>query len=57
VLEPLFAAAGNPLKRKLIVAGAQHGHAYDRDDAARVEYVRAITDFLRAIESSPLVVE
>ncbi|HEY0405982.1 MAG TPA: MFS transporter [Pyrinomonadaceae bacterium] len=57
VLEPLFAAASNPLKRKLIVAGAQHGHAYDRDDAARVEYVRAITDFLRAIESSPLVVE
>jgi predicted MFS family arabinose efflux permease/pimeloyl-ACP methyl ester carboxylesterase len=57
VLEPLFNAATNPLKRKFIVEGAQHGHAYDRDDAARAEYVRAVTDFLRATESSPLVVE
>ncbi|MDX6696527.1 MAG: hypothetical protein QOF02_4130 [Blastocatellia bacterium] len=57
VLEPLFAAASNPLKRKFIVAGAQHGHAFDRDDAARSEYIGAVTDFLRAIESSPPVVE
>jgi pimeloyl-ACP methyl ester carboxylesterase len=57
VLEPLYAAASNPLKRKFIVEGAQHGHAYDRDDEAQAEYVRAVTDFLRATESSPLVVE
>jgi predicted MFS family arabinose efflux permease/alpha-beta hydrolase superfamily lysophospholipase len=53
VLEPLYAAATHPLKRKLIVAGAQHGHAYDRDEQSRAEYVKAFTDFLQAVASSP----
>ena len=29
VLEPLHAAAANPLRRKFIVEGATHGRAYD----------------------------
>ena len=45
VLEPLYAAARSPLRRKLVVAGATHGHAFD---AAPEEYVRAVTEFLRA---------
>ncbi|HEX8491462.1 MAG TPA: MFS transporter [Pyrinomonadaceae bacterium] len=51
VLEPLYAAANHPLKRKFIVEGAQHGHAYDRDDQSRVEYIKAFTDFLQTIET------
>lgn len=47
VLEPLYAAAGNPLKRKLVVAGATHGHAFD---LAPDEYMTALTEFLRSIE-------
>ncbi|MCA1615485.1 MAG: MFS transporter [Acidobacteria bacterium] len=47
VLDPLFAAAPHPLKRKLVVAGATHGHAYD---ASPGEYVRAVTEFLREAE-------
>jgi pimeloyl-ACP methyl ester carboxylesterase len=47
VLEPLYAAARSPLKRKLVVAGATHGHAFD---VAPAEYVRAVTEFLRAAE-------
>lgn len=47
VLEPLYAAARHPLKRKLVVAGATHGHAYD---VAPAEYVKAVTDFLREAE-------
>lgn len=52
VLEPLYAAASHPLKRKLIIAGAQHGHAYDRDDESKVEYIKAFTDFLQAVAAS-----
>ena len=47
VLDPLFAAARHPLKRKLVVAGATHGHAYD---VAPAEYVKAVTEFLREAE-------
>jgi pimeloyl-ACP methyl ester carboxylesterase len=53
VLEPLYAAANHPLKRKFIVEGAQHGHAYDRDEQSRVEYIKAFTDFLQTIEARP----
>lgn len=51
VLEPLYAAANHPLKRKFVVEGAQHGHAYDRDQQSRVEYIKAFTDFLQTVES------
>ncbi|MDT7602905.1 MAG: hypothetical protein QOF61_902, partial [Acidobacteriota bacterium] len=47
VLEPLYAAALSPLKRKLIVAGATHGRAFD---AAPDEYMRALTEFLQTVE-------
>jgi predicted MFS family arabinose efflux permease/pimeloyl-ACP methyl ester carboxylesterase len=50
VLEPLYAAAGNPLKRRLVVAGATHGHAFD---AAPDEYMNALAEFLRAVEQQP----
>ncbi|MBD0324963.1 MAG: MFS transporter [Pyrinomonadaceae bacterium] len=53
VLEPLYAAASHPLKRKFIVEGAQHGHAYDRDEESKVAYIKAFTDFLQAIEAAP----
>lgn len=52
VLEPLFAAARHPLKRKYIVEGAQHGHAYDRDDDARAAYMKAVLDFLNTVEAA-----
>jgi predicted MFS family arabinose efflux permease/pimeloyl-ACP methyl ester carboxylesterase len=51
VLEPLYRAASNPLKRKFIVPGAQHGHAYDRDEESKDAYIKAFTDFLQAAES------
>lgn len=47
VLEPLYAAAVNPLKRKLVVARATHGHAFD---AAPDEYMNALAEFLQMIE-------
>jgi predicted MFS family arabinose efflux permease/alpha-beta hydrolase superfamily lysophospholipase len=50
VLEPLYAAAANPLKRKLVVAGATHGHAFD---AAPDEYMNALAEFLQMIEGQP----
>ncbi len=53
VLEPLYAAARHPLKRKFIVAGAQHGHAYDRDEESKVAYLKAFTDFLQAVAAAP----
>lgn len=56
VLEPLFAAASHPLKRKFIVEGAQHGHAYDMDQNSRAAYIGAVTEFLQAVHSSPTVV-
>jgi predicted MFS family arabinose efflux permease/pimeloyl-ACP methyl ester carboxylesterase len=51
VLEPLYAAANHPLKRKFIVEGAQHGHAFDRDNESREAYIKAFTDFLQRVES------
>jgi predicted MFS family arabinose efflux permease/pimeloyl-ACP methyl ester carboxylesterase len=50
VLEPLYAAAANPLKRKLVIAGATHGHAFD---AAPDEYMNALAEFLQMIEGQP----
>jgi predicted MFS family arabinose efflux permease/pimeloyl-ACP methyl ester carboxylesterase len=47
VLEPLYAAAENSFKRKLVVAGATHGHAFD---AAPDDYMAALAEFLRAVE-------
>ncbi|MFL6230249.1 MAG: MFS transporter [Pyrinomonadaceae bacterium] len=47
VLEPLYAAAANPLKRKLLVAGATHGRAFD---AAPDEYMNTLTEFLHTVE-------
>lgn len=47
VLEPLYNAAVNPLKSKFIVEGAQHGHAFDRDEQSKVAYLKAFTDFLQ----------
>ena len=47
VLEPLYAAAQNPGKRKLVGPAATHGRAFD---AAPDEYVKALTDFLRVVE-------
>jgi pimeloyl-ACP methyl ester carboxylesterase len=47
VLEPLYDAAQNPLKRKLVVPSATHGRAFD---AAPDEYMNALTEFLRAVE-------
>jgi pimeloyl-ACP methyl ester carboxylesterase len=49
VLEPLYAAARNPLKRKLVIANATHGRAFD---AAPDEYMNALTDFLQTVESA-----
>lgn len=49
VLEPLYAAAKNPLKSKLIIADAKHGHAYDQDPN---EYLQGINDFLQRVEKS-----
>ncbi|MCA1630692.1 MAG: MFS transporter [Acidobacteria bacterium] len=50
VLEPLYEAAGNSLKRKLVVAGATHGHAFD---AAPDEYITALTEFLQSVGHDP----
>lgn len=49
VLEPLYAAASHPRKSKFIVEGATHGHAYD---IAPEAYIKAISDFLQAVESN-----
>ncbi len=45
VLDPLYEAAPNPAKRRMVVDGASHGHAYDEGPEA---YVAAVTDFLQA---------
>jgi pimeloyl-ACP methyl ester carboxylesterase len=51
VLDPLYDAAPSPLKRRLVVEGAGHGHAYDEDPRA---YVAAVTDFLHsALPTAP----
>ena len=49
VLEPLYAAAPNPLKRKFIVAEATHGRASDADPAG---YLAAVLDFLKTTEEA-----
>jgi predicted MFS family arabinose efflux permease/pimeloyl-ACP methyl ester carboxylesterase len=49
VLEPLYAAAQNPLKLKLVVAGATHGRAFD---AAPDEYMDALAEFLQTVEAN-----
>jgi predicted MFS family arabinose efflux permease/pimeloyl-ACP methyl ester carboxylesterase len=50
VLEPLYDAATNPLKRKLVVANATHGRAFD---AAPDEYMNALVEFLQTVEAAP----
>lgn len=48
VLEPLYQAAQHPLKEKLIIPGARHGHAY----ATRPEeYRTAVSSFIRRAAS------
>lgn len=47
VLDPLYAAAPSPRKRKHIVEGATHGHAYSADPAG---YMRAVDEFLASVE-------
>lgn len=49
VLEPLYAAAPNPLKRRLIVEGATHGRAYDESPE---EYIKAVREFVEAVEAA-----
>ncbi len=49
VLEPLYAAAPDPRKRKFIVPEATHGRAYDADPAG---YMAAVLDFLKAAEAA-----
>lgn len=50
VLQPLYDAATNPLKRKLVVAGATHGKAFDTSPD---EYMNALVGFLQLVESAP----
>ncbi|MDQ1591511.1 MAG: hypothetical protein QOG71_2138 [Pyrinomonadaceae bacterium] len=47
VLEPLYAAAQSAGKRKFIVEGATHGHAYDESPES---YVKAVNEFVESIE-------
>jgi predicted MFS family arabinose efflux permease/pimeloyl-ACP methyl ester carboxylesterase len=46
VLEPLYAAAPNPRKKKLIISGATHGNAYQ---AAPETYTQVVSDFLQSV--------
>lgn len=46
VLEPLYAAAQNPQRRKFIVEGATHGHAYDESPD---EYIKVLNEFVETI--------
>jgi predicted MFS family arabinose efflux permease/pimeloyl-ACP methyl ester carboxylesterase len=50
VLEPLYAAATSAGKRKFIVEGATHGHAYDESPES---YVKAVDEFVEAIARPP----
>ncbi len=51
VLNPLYDAAQSPMKRRLVVEGATHGHAYDSDPEG---YLSAVTDFLQdTVTSAP----
>jgi predicted MFS family arabinose efflux permease/pimeloyl-ACP methyl ester carboxylesterase len=49
-LEPLYAAAPNPLKSKMIIPGARHGRAYDEDPK---RYVETVDAFLRQATIQP----
>jgi predicted MFS family arabinose efflux permease/pimeloyl-ACP methyl ester carboxylesterase len=49
VLEPLYAAAPHPLKRKFVVDGARHGHAYE---VAPEAYVEVVNTFLQEVSAS-----
>ncbi|HEY0101558.1 MAG TPA: MFS transporter [Pyrinomonadaceae bacterium] len=49
VLEPLYAAAASPHKRRYIVEGATHGRAYDQSPD---EYVKAVAGFVEAVEAA-----
>lgn len=46
VLEPLYSAVQNHLKRKLLIPDARHGQAFEK---APVEYTEAIEEFLLSI--------
>lgn len=46
VLEPLYDAAPSLLKRKIVVPGATHGHAYD---VAPDAYMNALDQFLQTV--------
>ncbi|HJR09092.1 MAG TPA: MFS transporter [Pyrinomonadaceae bacterium] len=52
VLEPLYAAARSPLKRKFIVEGATHGHAYDESPES---YIKAVKEFVETVEQTERV--
>ena len=45
VLDPLYEAAPNPLKQRLVIEGASHGQAYDTRPQ---DYVGAIDAFIRS---------
>ena len=47
VLEPLYAAAEHPGRRKLIVEGATHGRAYDESPDG---YVKTVNEFIETVE-------
>jgi pimeloyl-ACP methyl ester carboxylesterase len=49
VLEPLYAAARSPQKRKFVVEGATHGRAYDE---SRESYIKAVREFVEAVEQT-----
>ena len=49
VLEPLYAAALSPQKRKLVVEGATHGRAYDE---SRESYIKAVREFVEGVEQT-----
>jgi predicted MFS family arabinose efflux permease/pimeloyl-ACP methyl ester carboxylesterase len=49
VLEPLYAAAENPQRRRFIVEGATHGHAYDESPD---EYIKVLNEFVETIEAT-----
>jgi predicted MFS family arabinose efflux permease/pimeloyl-ACP methyl ester carboxylesterase len=49
VLEPLRAASRHPLTRAHVVAGAQHGRAFD---ASPEEFLRAVTGFVADLEAA-----
>ncbi|HLL72942.1 MAG TPA: MFS transporter [Pyrinomonadaceae bacterium] len=49
VLEPLYAAAQSPQKRKFVVEGATHGRAYDQSPES---YIKAVREFVEGVEQT-----